>query len=163
MKPVLYLDVDGVLWVLRPENERKNSLQPAKWSMGAPGLRRFLDWVLENMEVRWCTTWAISGTMSADQMHRLSEHTSIPVEDWAKVQPGKGWEDSKCENITWEEHLNGRPFAWVEDGLVPRELNQLNELGFLDCYIYTDVFKDPDALIKALKELKRRFSPGEKI
>ena len=156
MKPVLYLDVDGVLWdIVEGDADRANRIP--KWAGPARGLEEFLDYAFKTFEVRWCTTWAMGGSMHPDMMERLYGHTGVPVETWAKVQPSFGWYDLKSENVDWVEHRAGREFAWVEDALFESELQMLEDNGFHDSYYYTDVFEDSDALVKTLAKLKERF------
>ncbi len=156
MKPVLYLDVDGVLWNI-VEGEPDRAARKPTWAGPANGLENFLEYAFETFEVRWCTTWAMSGTMRPEDMENLYGHTDVPVETWAKVQPSYGWREYKSENVDWEEHDAGRPFAWVEDELCTFEHETLRKHGFQDSYYYTDVFEDADALVKTLAKLKERF------
>ena len=159
--PVIYLDVDGVLWDLRPGAPRIAG--PAEWAKGANGCRAFIDWALAHCEVRWCTTWALSGRMDAQHLERLAVYTGIPTSVWSRVRPSRGWRSDKTEAIAWEEHRAGRPFAWLEDGLLPRELEALADHGFLDAYVHVDVFRDPDALAGAHQELIRRWGPSANL
>lgn len=160
MKPVLYLDVDGVLWDIQQQLKDDPTIvaaDPTTFACAAKGLEDFLEYALERFEVRWCTTWAMSGHMKMRDKELLEAHTGIPVRTWAKVRDSLGWYNLKSENIDWEEHHEGRPFAWVEDGLLEEELQMLRANHFIDSYYYTDVFEDPDALIKTLAKLKERF------
>lgn len=155
MKPILYLDVDGVLWdIVDPPDP--TAIKPY-WAGPANGLEEFLEYAFRVFEVRWCTTWAMSGAMHPEPMANLYGHTKVPIETWQKVQPSKGWYDYKHENIDWDEIIAGREFAWVEDGLCTAEHETLRELGFTQSYYYTDVFDDPDALIKTTARLQERF------
>lgn len=151
MRPVLYLDVDGVLWDLpRNPGGKIHSGEP----QGARGVEEFIDFVLEHFEVRWCTTWAMVGYMRPETLRRLADHTGVPAETWAKVQPSKGWSTAKHQNIDAEEHRTGRPFVWVEDELLPKEHQWLRGNHWHDHYFHTDVFKDPDALVKTTRRLQ---------
>ena len=143
MKPILYLDVDGVLWV----PERLTTRKPA------PGLRDFMNFILLHYEVRWCTSWAISGTMSPTNLEYLSEITELPVELWLQVQPSLPWDNFKTEAIDWKEIDAGRPFVWVEDGLLPEEEEILHERSIYDWFYYTNVLEDKTALLKTWGEL----------
>ena len=153
--PVIYLDVDGVLWDI--SEDAPLVADPAQSAQGVDGLREFLDWALAHCEVRWCTTWALSGSMTAEQMERLARYTDVDVSVWECIRPSHGWRDSKCEAISWDEHVQGRPFAWLEDGLTPAELHELDRRGFSDSFIHTDVFENPRALREAHAELIRRW------
>jgi len=147
MKPVLYLDVDGVLWDVAEDGTFK----------GSNGLESFMNFALENFEVRWLTSWALEGYIREDRLPQLENFTKLSLETWKQVCPSMKWRENKTEAIDWEEHFYGRPFVWIEDGLLDEELIFLSELNYLDCYIHTDVFEDPDALIKAHKILLERF------
>lgn len=161
MKPVLYLDVDGVLWDIQQRLKDDSSIivaqDPTTFACAANGLDEFLDYVLEKFEVRWCTSWAMSGTMHPDVMERLKEHTGVPVEIWSMVRPSLGWINFKHQNMDWTEIRQGREFAWVEDELLEEELEMLRVFQCLDNYYYTDVFEDADDLIKTTAKLKERF------
>ena len=151
MKPVLYLDVDGVLWDLpRDQQGHICSDQPC----GARGIQEFIEFVLENFEARWCTAWALRGRMYADGLERLAEYTGISSHLWAQVFPSRGWLHHKHECIDAEEHREGRLFVWVEDDLTQPEHQWLRGNDWQDRYFYTDVFEDPDALLKTLEKLK---------
>lgn len=151
-KPVLYLDIDGVLWdVDVPIWELVREFLPR----GANGIQDFMDFALSEFEVRWCTTWAPLGYLAQKDLTKLAAHTGIGEATWSKVQRSKGWRNYKYENLNEAEHLGGRPFAWVEDGLVPAELLWLAERDWLPNYLHTDVFENPDALIQTTEELKR--------
>lgn len=66
-KPVLYLDVDGVLWDLPRDVNGKHC---ASTPIGAKGVREFIHFALEHFEVRWCTTWAMGGYMRPETLDR---------------------------------------------------------------------------------------------
>lgn len=154
MKPILYLDVDGVLWV------------PVRLEVygPAPGLRDFMAYVLKHFEVRWCTTWALSGVMSPVNLERLVEYTQQPVELWMQVQPSLPWNELKTEAIDWEEIEQRRHFVWLEDGLLQAEEKELLNRGCLDSYIYTNVLEDKNALLNAwgdLIKLRTKWSKEE--
>ena len=161
MKPVLYLDVDGVLWDIQQRVKDDPTIivasDPTTFACAANGLEEFLEYALEKFEVRWCTTWAMNGTMRPDTMQLLEDHTGISVETWAKVQPSLGWINFKHQNMDWTEIRQGRQFIWVEDELLEEELEMLRVFQCLDNYYYTDVFEDADALFKPLAKLKERF------
>ena len=143
-RPVLYLDIDGVLWDV-------DQTSPAGIGYGARGARGigiFVKFALEHFEVRWCTMWAPSGTLHMEGRETLAQHTGIPASTWARVRSSKGHVRFKHETIDHAEHLAGRPFVWVEDGLLPEEHQWLRGNGWQDRYFHTDVFADPDALVK---------------
>lgn len=151
MKPVLYLDVDGVLWDL-PRND--NGVIHSGEPIGARGVEEFIDFAHQHFAVRWITTWAMAGFMRPSTFHKLVEYTGVPRHKWARVGRSKGFRRHKHECIDVEEHKAGRPFVWVEDGLTPAEHTWLQANGWEDRYFYTNVFKDPDALLKTLAALR---------
>lgn len=161
MKPVLYLDVDGVLWDIQQRLKDDPTISvtsdPTTFACGANGLEEFVEYMLEKFEVRWCTTWAMHGVMRDEDLQRLEDHTGIPTDAWAQVKPSLGWVTFKHQNIDWTEFREGREFVWVEDGLLEEELQMLRVFQCLDNYYYTDVFEDADALVKTLAKLKERF------
>lgn len=140
--PVLYLDIDGVLWCTD-----EGEIGPAV------GLATFLYLALEFFDVRWCTAWAMTGHMSRESLERLDNMTGIPADAWALIQPSKPWRDHKFEAIDVLEHQQGRPFLWIEDELTPTELQWLDSHGWRDNYIYTDVFDNSVALLEACRKM----------
>lgn len=143
MKPILYLDIDGVILTYK----RLTQLGPAL------GLKDFMRFALEHFEVRWCTSWAISGVMSPTNLDDLANLTKLPVETWMRVQPSLPWHNYKTEAIDWDEIKNGRTFVWLEDGILPEEEEKLHELGYFHCYYHTDVVEDKNALLNTWGEL----------
>ena len=154
MKPVMYLDVDGVLWDVDLAVAGKHGIAMEDAYKGANGLEAFITWALEHFEVRWLTAWAMGGCMDNYGWERLERYTGVPWEVWARVWPSKGWSRNKTEGIDWDEHLAGRPFVWVEDELLQGEMRFLEETGFAHRYYHTDVFDDPDALIKTHAKIR---------
>lgn len=143
MKPILYLDVDGVILTYK----RLTQLGPAL------GLKDFMSYALEHFEVRWCTSWAVSGVMSPTNLEDLAQLTKLPVEIWLQVQPSLPWKNYKTEAIDWDEIKKGRQFVWLEDGILFEEEEKLHKLGYFHCYYYTDVLEDKNALLKTWGEL----------
>lgn len=144
-KPVLYLDVDGVLWDVDETGYH-----------GAPGVAEFMDFALEHYEVRWCTSWGTSGRLRPASLELLAEWTGVAVSIWTQVRPSRGWRDLKTETVDWDEVDRGRTFIWIEDELLPEERAVLVGRGIEDWYIHADVLKDPNALLNALAELRKR-------
>lgn len=148
MKPVMYLDIDGVLWDVDLQKVPGRIAMDDAYK-GANGVAGFMEWVLARFEVRWLTAWAMKGHLDAEDLELLARYTAVPVDVWAQVKPNLGWRQDKCQGISWGEHLQeGRPFVWIEDGLTPSETQTLQANGLLHRYYHTDVFADPNALIK---------------
>ncbi len=139
MKPTLYLDVDGVLWV---------SVRLTKYGP-APCLAEFMDYILEHFIVRWCTTWATAGWMLPERMQELSDITGVPLRVWQRVRASKGWYEYKTETIDFTH-----PFVWVEDEILDKEKAELESCGLTDAFMLCNVFEDRMALCKTLERLK---------
>lgn len=154
-RAVLYLDLDDTILT---------------WADGSPapgaGVREFLLWALGHFEVRWLTRWARDGTMEPGLLRDLSKLTEVETERLGEIR-GLDWSDgTKLDGIAWAEHIVlGRPFLWLEDdntGAEHRAFLDAHELAH--CYRHCDVTQDPEALVNAHAELKRRhevsgFSP----
>lgn len=124
MKTVLYLDVDGVLWDFETFTLQYHA---------AKGLPEFLDFALTHFDVRWLTSWTLSGKMHEPGYRDLVAYTDVPIEVWKRVNDGDRWRDSKIEGIDPDI-----PFVWVEDGLIQEELRWLDDRGWLDRYYHTE-------------------------
>ena len=147
VRPVLYLDIDGVLWDFRhPE---------AGPAAAAEGIAEFMDFVLSAFEVRWLTYWAPTGSMDDSGIQRLEEHTGLSPAIWTQVRASRGFSGTKVRGISWDEHQGGRPFVWVDDDVGAADLEYLRRRGYLDALFLTDVLVDPHALYKTLAHLKR--------
>lgn len=160
MKPVLYLDVDGVLLTFPPILE-KNDLEARPGPLGmtpAPGARDFLKWALKHMEVRWLTAWAQGGDMLDRRAEMLGELLDIGPERLQQI-PSLGWHhDSKPDGIFWVEHIvQERPFVWLDDDQMPRELTILEDQGLLEHFWHVDTIDDPLSLQRAWKRLQQHF------
>ncbi len=142
MMPVLYLDVDGVL--LSADNL---GLKPAR------GVINFLEWAKKHFEVRWLTSWTLSGKF--ENKKALAFWLKCPVSFLDGMENPKSWYDTKTEGIDFED---ARPWVWIEDGILREESELLSSLGMLDRYIHNNCFEDEDALIKTKEILKKRFS-----
>jgi len=104
--------------------------------------------------VRWLTAWALGGDIKDHGRELLARYTGVPVEVWAQVKPSKGWRRNKTEGIDWPEHLEqGRPFVWIEDGINAQETQTLAANNLSHRYYHTDVFDDPNALVKTHAKL----------
>lgn len=143
LKPILYLDVDGVILTYKSLTQFGPAL----------GLKDFMRFALEHFEVRWCTSWAVSGVMGPTNLEDLAHLTKLPVETWMQIKPSLPWHNYKTEAIDWNEIKEGRTFVWIEDEILPEEEEKLHELGYFHCYYYTDVIADKNALLNTWGEL----------
>lgn len=157
LRPVLYLDVDDTLlrW-------RGNALIRA-----APGAGEFVSWALEHFEVRWLTYWCRNGNMTSTRAAELASYLGLPA---ALVHGIRGANFSgdephhrtgtKLDGIDWDEHRNGRPWAWVEDEYCMEAFGMygvLEALGCADRWIHCNVSRDPWALTDVRSILSTRF------
>lgn len=107
MKPLLFLDVDGVINVSgdTPLSQYVGDLD-GLFKIHLPyGLNERIATLAENFEIVWATTW-----MEKAQpffKHRLA----LPEEPWACIEPFR--ESIKLPQIC--DMAGGRPFAWVDD------------------------------------------------
>lgn len=112
-KPVLFLDVDGVLNVFArgyqkrvielPGKKFPHRIYPSKHTIP------FMRWAWSTFEVFWCTAWGEDANVIAD---------------WAKLEHRPSAVDRKSVKMDWK--LAGvqavlrrakRPAAWIEDGI----------------------------------------------
>lgn len=155
LKPVLYLDVDDT--VLEFNHQRKAHIGQA-----APGARAFVQWANEHFEIRPLTMWACSG-----QFHDGTEIAKLVgmTKEWWEGLRGRphsqtSWMD-KLDGIDWTEVGMGRPWVWVEDALLTRELRELRRLGMAEHWVECNVSKEPYALYRVMPLLRERFQlPG---
>lgn len=155
-KPVLYLDVDGVpisyhlgFWT---EEWRGRNWPGAP----APGVREFLIWATRHFEVRWLTAWACSGVMRPKQIERLAEVLHIELAILQEIRNGCAWRTEKWEGIQWTEHLNGRPFAWLDDEDCGYT-DYVAQMGFPGSFYPCDTSAEPEALLRVKQALNVRF------
>ena len=151
MPPVLYLDIDGVLWDFRRPWDGIDA--------AADGIEEFIELVWPRFEVRWLTYWAPRGTMSDDALARLAGCTGIPSSVWRQVAPSQPFSGTKATGITWPEHREGRPFVWLDDDPSPADHALLESNGCETSWIPVDVLADPKALVHATELIRTVVLP----
>ena len=120
MKPVLLLDVDGVINVYAAsvsshhlEAEFFEGLFYVRIPIGM-GVR--LRTLAEHYEIVWCTAWE-------EKARQFGDRLSVPE---LATAPYVRWERASLCDATWKirdvrhyvgENLAGRPVAWVDDDL----------------------------------------------
>lgn len=132
MKPWLFLDVDGVVSPIPPDDHKGNPVPPpgywtyegAPWRMYFPdGLVAWL-WDLDrSFDVRWLTSWE-------DGILKVAQRIGAPTWDWLPLGPwtARGSRVSrKAAPIVGLISHDLRPLAWVDDhhravGWVPERL-----------------------------------------
>jgi hypothetical protein len=157
LRPILYLDVDDTL--LRG---RGNALVRA-----APGAGEFVLWAREHFEVRWLTYWCRDGNMTAARAAELASYLGVPPRVIREIRGANFSGDephhrtgTKLDGIDWDEHRNGRPWAWVEDEYCMEAFGMygvLQALGCADRWIHCNVSRNPWALTEVRSTLSARF------
>lgn len=140
-KPILYLDVDGVLISFREDRTRLH-YEMHRGGFPAQRVGQFIDWVDRNFEVRWLTAWAINGSMKEESRLRLSAILwhDIP-ESWVNPLP---WWNNKVEGIDFKEV---RPWFWMDDEQSEADNEMVPRDG--PNFIHTNSSKDEFALVKS--------------
>jgi len=145
MKPILFLDIDGVLW-------QYSDVTPIP--APADGLKDFWSFATGHFDIYWLTAWMINRTVvPKDVAINLWKHTDIPVED-IMACPVAPWREYKDEGVRAVIGDTDRQWAWVEDELMHKEIEWLVDTDNMWRYIFCDVFEDKDSLIKATGNLK---------
>lgn len=162
MKPVLYLDVDDTILSF---NQELLIARQATSGVAATGAASFLRWADEHFEIRPLTMWACNGKFSEEGADELSHLIGMLPEWWLKLSGlphsfGQGWggRGDKISGINWEEHAQGRPWFWLEDDLLPSEIEFLKGRNCFDNYIRCNVSELPGRLIWIREELTRRLN-----
>jgi hypothetical protein len=147
MKPILFLDVDGVLNVFLKSREE---LHPnfAVALVPAPGVKEFIQFARENFDVRWLSAWSVAGYIHYPEA--LAWLTGLTVDEVNAI-PAVRWPHNKATAAI--KTASDRPWVWLEDGISKGELYILKDANVLDRYIYVNSDKDSQALAKATEEL----------
>lgn len=117
-KPILFLDVDGVLNVLTPDpKDLKNRevllpdpdgyshrLYPTKFTLP------FMRWAWNTFDVQWCTAWRLGANV-------IAKWAGLPERSDATVCRSGKMMDWKLEGV--QNFLHGRTpkCVWIEDGI----------------------------------------------
>jgi hypothetical protein len=125
VKPLLYLDVDGVL---NPDHPAEGFTTHRILDFEVHLSARHGDWLrelAEPYELCWATTWEQDANIHLAPLLGLPE---LPVVRFAGFKPGPG--DPRVPVLDliraakWApllRHAEGRPFAWIDD-IVPGRL-----------------------------------------
>jgi hypothetical protein len=148
-KPILLLDVDGVLSVIdktAPQRQvrlRGNSFYPIKNS------RPFMLLVWRLFEVHWMTAWKAHA-------NRIAEWAGLPERPVLLGKWGEGFEDWKAHAVS-KFNTVGRRVAWIEDGIGTEAKTIVAERGW--AYFHCDSFVGvTDEHIEGLTEFAKRKS-----
>lgn len=147
MKPILLLDVDGVLNV--PRKKRTQRPIRLQWAPGRfisfwPTQRtaRFMRMAWELFDVRWLTAWGKGANMIA-RRYRLSERPAIKYADSKAIAARSALRD-------WKGCV-----AWIEDGLSDTDKEIVTNMGwaYFHCEPFTGVTGDHMRLLRGFSEL----------
>lgn len=118
MKPILFIDVDGVLIGLYDG-----------YLQIRPNVIGFLDWCSKHFECVWLSC-------RMDSFARLAD---IPLpqggEMLRKIKTCK-WNRNKAEAAL--KYANKRQFYWIEDGLLDEEVETLLDAGFMNNFLWVN-------------------------
>jgi hypothetical protein len=145
-RPILFLDVDGVLLRRRSGNMRgRDAYEIARHSLP------FLEWVITNFNVHWLSSRCQGGN-AQEVCHAFRYALGVREfsPDWHPLDtiPAARWERRKVDAIDLSTD-----FYWVDDNHGEEALAILAAHGRADRAIETNVDRDRDALLGATKRL----------
>lgn len=112
MKPLLFMDVDGVLNCFRDDGEMFNA-GTADWCCVPPGTQDRLKILVKHFDPVWATAWF-------GRANVLREPLNLGPKPWPHIE----WNQFKLTEIL--KFAKDRPWAWVDD-----DANfELDELGW---------------------------------
>jgi hypothetical protein len=145
-RPILFLDVDGVVLRRRPgQMRRRDAFEIARLSL------HFLRWAIKNFDVRWLSSRCQGG--NAEEVCHAFRYAlgarDLPP-DWRFLEtiPATRWGRRKVDAIDLSTD-----FYWVDDAHGEDSLAILTLHGKADRAVQTSVDRDPDALLKAMHQL----------
>jgi hypothetical protein len=145
-RPILFLDVDGVLLRRRAGNMRgRDAYEVARHALP------FLEWALKNFHVRWLSSRCQGGNaQEVCHAFRYALGARELPPDWHLLDtiPAARWDRRKVDAIDFLTN-----FFWVDDNHGEEALAILTAHGRADRAIETNVDRDPDALLRAMKRL----------
>ncbi|MEY9848901.1 hypothetical protein ABH940_006005 [Streptacidiphilus sp. BW17] len=119
-KPLLYLDIDGVLNPVCPHPDsgyrRHLLLRSEVEVLLSPAHAVWLRELAEVYDLAWASTW------EAWANHCIAPLLGLPELPWVACGSSAGSPDGDFAPIV--RHAAGRPFAWVDDLIPPRLLRR---------------------------------------
>lgn len=181
-KPVLLLDIDGVLsvnWLTYPDAERRDIMQKhmdacLQGFVPARHAPEFFAWACAHFEVRWISSYArgaeprpLDGPYLEALTDLLTEKTGDAAVDLPRLEqmrsvlaatPSCSWNGPKLAALQHYRQTEGsRPFVWLEDGFDRATQEWATQNGCADSLVFCDANRDPDALQKAMQQLQARL------
>lgn len=158
MKPILFLDIDGVLNTWTGNMDDINPDFPNALCR-VPGAREFFLWADRTFEIRWLTAWlpGHERTMPLQFLQALSWLLGVDANRLAEIRSAPWW-DEKTEGVRAVIGNSDREWVWLEDGLSQGELQWLAETGNMGRFLNVDCIEDIHALEDAHIELRSRFT-----
>jgi hypothetical protein len=150
---VLYLNINGVLIMHPPIAERSENWSKAYPSgEPAPGVREFLEWAVENFEVRWLSDRTLMGTLPHHQAAELSALFGIKNDLLTTItNPNRCTISDMTQGIDFEDP---RPWKYMTNKCVFTEKKTLEEKGLLDRVLVTNSHEDSEALLRSWQALQ---------
>jgi len=172
-KPILYIDVDGVLFGLYGE--------PTAFQL-RPGVNSFLTWADEMFVCKWLTCWGQERLIGGPWIYHegpvsFDDISKEPKPIWGLLPLLYVAEGMKFEHVDWKNgkqryagdagwrgadkidaiDVENEDFYWLEDGIGERAEKILRRYGKLNRYIYVNELGD-DGLVYAKAELEKRLA-----
>jgi hypothetical protein len=127
-----------------------------------PGAAEFVRWLQRHFEVRWLTRWCPLGCLSDEQCETLALRLGLRPGELRRVRNARPFVEritsyEKHHGIDFAEADAGRPFVWIEDGLIDADRRELARRGYGDAYVPCNVTERPERLAEVRRELAARF------
>ena len=116
----LYIDIDGVI-IAPVAGDGPFGLAMKEY------VDEFIEWATDSFDCCWLSCWAVHGNM-----HLIEEKLLPWLPPEAKTIKAAKWGYLKTEA------LEGRDWIWIDDNLLPKEKEFLEERKLLDHYIHVD-------------------------
>ena len=147
MKPILYLDVDGVL-VGFPEFYSAEWWKQHPEGIAAYRVKNCLMWLTDNFEVRWLTAWVSKGSMHPSRIEDLQRVLGdVPTNIINKIHnPMERILSDKTSAIDFETM---QEWYWFDDELSMEESITLQKHHSLTKFIGINTSVDIYSLIRA--------------
>lgn len=155
MRPILFLDIDGVLntWSA-PEIEVSEDHPIALGRV--PGAPEFFQFALQHFDVRWLTAWAVNGYFLPRQIETLAWLLCCPP-DVILQTPAVSWREAKTDGIAAVIANQDIDWLWIDDEILRSEHAWLIRTGNLERWHQVRSFHDNHALSTLHRTLEQRI------